>query len=70
MTERLRQLEQQIEKDAEERQRLQSQAMKQERQLQKWNERYQIIKTGAREKMKERAEKRTDQGIGEGAEAG
>lgn len=70
MTERLRQLEQQIEKDAEERQRLESQATKQERQLQRWNERYQIIKSGAREKMKERAEKRTDEAVGPGNEAG
>ncbi|KAK5128030.1 hypothetical protein LTR85_005147 [Meristemomyces frigidus] len=68
--ERLRQLEQQIERDAEERQKLETHASRQEKQLRKWNDRYQTILGGAREKMKERAEKRTDDVGGEEAEAG
>lgn len=71
MAERLRQLEQQIEIDAEERQKLEAHATKQEKQLRKWNERYQTLKAGAKEKMsrKEKSERGTDEAATVDAEA-
>ncbi|KAK4546673.1 hypothetical protein LTR36_001891 [Oleoguttula mirabilis] len=67
--ERLRQLEQQVEKDAEERQKLETHASRQEKQLRRWNDRYQTLLGGAREKMSQRADKQTDEAGGE-AQAG
>lgn len=67
--ERLRQLEQQIEREAEERQKLETHASRQEKELRRWNERYSLLKSSAREKMKAKAEKRVDETGGEEAEA-
>ena len=62
-SERLRVLEQQIERDAEERQRLEASASKQEKQLKRYEKKYQEIKSGARLKMKDRAKTMTDENI-------
>lgn len=55
--ERVRQLEQQIENDAEERQKLEARAKQQEKQMRAYTERYQLLRGNARKKMeaKERA---------------
>ncbi|KAK5135537.1 hypothetical protein LTR08_005172 [Meristemomyces frigidus] len=62
-SERLRLLEQQIEKDEEERQRLEALAIKQEKQLKRYEKKYQVIKTGALVKMKDRVEKKTNETV-------
>ncbi|KXL47897.1 hypothetical protein M433DRAFT_510361 [Acidomyces richmondensis BFW] len=60
LTERIRMLEQQVEKEAEERQKLVAHAMKQEKQLKKWHSNYEKLKNSAREKMKAK-----EKGVGE-----
>ncbi|KAI7163339.1 hypothetical protein KC352_g26546, partial [Hortaea werneckii] len=54
---RLRQLEQQAAKDAEERQRLEAQAAKQAKSIETWEQRYQSLRKGAKKRMMEAKEK-------------
>jgi len=72
MTDRLRQLEQQMERDAEDRQKLEIHAMKQEKQLKKWNDKYQALRAGARKKMevKEKLEPGDDEADADGGGLG
>ncbi|RMZ22748.1 hypothetical protein D0859_13229 [Hortaea werneckii] len=57
MVNRLRQLEQQAVKDAEERQRLEAQAAKQAKSIETWEQRYQSLRKGAKKRMMEAKEK-------------
>ena len=61
--ERLRLLEQQIERDADERQGLEALAIKQEKQLKRYEKKYEEIKSGARIKMKDRVKHVTDEKV-------
>jgi len=68
LTERIRMLEQQVEKEAEERQKLVAHAMKQERQLRKWHSNYEKLKNSAREKMKAKEKGGLERRPGEAAD--
>ena len=68
-SERVRLLEQQIERVADERQGLEALAIKQEKQLKRYEKKYQEIKTGARMKMKDRVRTVTDENVGEERES-
>lgn len=57
MQERLKQLEQQVEKQAEERQQLEDRASKQAKQLKRYHSKWEEIKTSAKEKDKAKKEK-------------
>lgn len=68
MQERLRQLEQQIEQQAEERQQLEDRAVKQAKMLEKYHSKWKEIKTSAKEKDKAKKEK-AERGGGGGDDA-
>jgi len=69
MLERVRQLEQTVEKDAEERQKLESLAAEQEKALKKYHARYTKLKEGAKVRLRardEKSEKGGEEGVIEG----
>lgn len=70
MEERLRQLEKQIEKQAEERQALEDRGAKQTKMLKKYHSKWEEIKTSAKEKDKAKKEKAEKGGDNEDASIG